>query len=94
MRMKFLIEEYPERKEEIIMNMPRKYKELDLDVMKKLHKEVLIQLYKKREELLLDGLDRVDIEINILENQKFFPTELCRPKRYEKKGKTENEVVK
>lgn len=91
-RMKFLINEYPNRKKEIIQKMPRTYKSVNEKYLKKLYKRILLPLYLQREDLLLDGLDRLDVEINILKNGSFVPTELGRPKVFQINSRIEEEI--
>lgn len=81
-RMKFLIKEYPERKDEIIEKMPKKYQEVEPRIMDNLIEEVLIPLALRKQELLQDGLDKFDVELNILKNGRLVPMEICRPERF------------
>ncbi len=93
-RMKFLIKEYPERKEEIIQKMPKRYQEVDTQVMDSLIEQVLMPLVIRKQELLQDGLDKFDVEINILKNGRLIPMEICRPERFkvyqDKKGEKQD----
>ena len=81
-RMKFLIKEYPERKDEIIEKMPKKYQGVEPKIMDNLIEEVLIPLALRKQELLQDGLDKFDVELNILKNGRLIPFEICRPERF------------
>lgn len=89
-RMKFLIDEYPERKEEIINKMPKQYNKVRPIIMENLLEQVLIPLYMQKEELLKDGLNKFDVELNVLSNGRFIPMEICRPERFIKRDKENN----
>jgi hypothetical protein len=93
-RMIYLIGKYKERKQEIMEKMPAKYKEIDPRIMEKLINEVIIPMWLRKEELLKDGLEKFDVELNILANNRFVPFEICRPERfiYQAKKKEEREI--
>lgn len=81
-RMQFLIKEYPERKEEIINKMPKQYSPIKPYILENLIEQVLVPLYSQRSELLSDGLEKFDVELNILKDGRLVPMEICRPERF------------
>ncbi len=81
-RMKFLIGEYPERRYEIIEKMPGRFEGIKTSMMENVINQVLIPLYMQKSELLQDGLEKFDVELNILKNGKIVPMEICRPERF------------
>lgn len=81
-RMEFLIREYPERRYEIIQKMPNKFKGISPKIMDDVAKQVLEPLYMKKRELLQDGLNKFDVELNISKNGRIIPMEICRPERF------------
>lgn len=81
-RMKFLIREYPSRKNEIIEKMPKRYEPIKPYLLESLIDQVLVPLYERKTELLGDGLNEFDVELNILGNGKLIPMEICRPERF------------
>lgn len=81
-RMKFLIKEYPSRKDEIIEKMPKKYEPIKPYLLESLIDQVLVPLYERKKELLGDGLEKFDVELNILEDGRLIPMEICRPERF------------
>lgn len=62
--------------------MLRQFQEVEPKIIDNLIEEVLIPLALRKQELLQDGLDKFDIEINILENGRLIPMEICRPERF------------
>ncbi len=89
-RMRFLVSEYPERRYEIVEKMPGKYLPVKPQIMENLIEQVLVPLYMQKEELLKDGLNKFDVELNVLSNGRIIPMEICRPERFIKKD-VENE---
>ena len=81
-RMEFLIREYPERRYEIILKMPNKFEGISPKIMDDVAKQVLEPLYMKKRELLQDGLNKFDVELNISKNGRIIPMEICRPERF------------
>lgn len=86
-RMCFLVSEYPERTYEIVEKMPGKYLPVKPQIMENLIEQVLVPLYMQKEELLKDGLNKFDVEMNVLSSGRIIPMEICRPERFIKKDK-------
>lgn len=91
-RIKFLVYEYPERRYEIIEKMPSNYTLIKSDIIENLINQVMVPLYDRKEELLKDGLEKFDVEVNVLKNGRLVPFEICRPERFIiKKQEKEND---
>ncbi len=93
-RIKFLVGEYPERKNEIIEKMPKNYSMIQPQLIENLIESVLVPMYLKKGELLKDGLERFDIELNVLKNGRLIPFEICRPERFIIKNKKKEEEAR
>lgn len=81
-RMAFLIKQYPERKKEIIEKIPKQYSPIKPYHIENLIEQVLVPLYYQSDELLKDGLEKFDVEMNILKDGTLVPMEICRPERF------------
>ncbi len=81
-RMQFLISEFPERKDEIIKKMPKSHEPASKYILDSLIEEVLMPLYSRASDLKKDGLNKFDVELNVLADGRLVPMEICRPERF------------
>lgn len=90
-RMAFLISEYPDKKDEIIETMPKHYKPINPELIRKVYNEVVLKLWMQKQEMKKDGLNKCGVEINVVEDGRLIPFELYRPERFRVYSKEENE---
>lgn len=80
-RVEFLNEKEKEIDREIIEeNVPIAYKELDEEIIKNILDDVILELCKRKDELLRDGLRNFNVQGNIVDG-KIVPWEIFRPER-------------
>lgn len=81
-RIKFLINAFPERRNEIIESMPKKYIGISMQIFRNVRDEIIFPLWLKNEQLLRDGLSKFGVEINIMEDGTLVPMEIQVPERF------------
>ncbi len=80
-RLKFLGEIEKETDKEIIEeNVPIAYKELDEEIIKSILDDIILELCKRKNDLLRDGLKNFNVQGNIVDG-KIVPWEIFRPER-------------
>lgn len=81
-RIDFLIDAYPDKKDEILATMPKSYKGIEKRVFRDLRDNVIFPLYIKQEELLRDGMDHFGVELNIVQDGSMVPFEISVSSRF------------
>lgn len=81
-RIAFLIKAFPDRKEEIINTMPKRYSGISSWIFRDLMNQVIFPLWVKQNQLLRDGLNLFGVEINIVEDGTLVPMEIQVPGRF------------
>lgn len=88
-RIKFLLNAYPNEKDEIFATMPRRYTSIDINIFRDLRDKVIFPLYIKHEELLRDGMKHFGVELNVLQDGTLVPFEISVPDRFKEKENPE-----
>ena len=83
-RIDFLMDAYPDKKDEILETMPKNYKTIEKSVFRDLRDDVIFPLYLKQEELLKDGMEHFGVEINVVEDGSMVPFEISISSRFKK----------
>lgn len=81
-RIQFLIEAFPNRKEEIFQSMPPKYTRMNKQIFRDIIEKIIIPLYIQHEQLSREGLRSFCVEINIVEDGTLVPMEIEVPDRF------------
>lgn len=88
-RMLFLVKAFPDRKDEIINTMPKRYNGISRTLFRDLRNQVIFPLWLQHEELSRNGLNNFGVEINVVENGKLVPMEIDVPDRFKIKDNKE-----
>lgn len=88
-RILFLAKAFPNKKDEIIETMPKRYPGIKRSLFRDLREQVIFPLWLKHEELSIDGLSNFGVEINIVEDGKIVPMEIDVPDRFKIKNDKE-----
>lgn len=83
-RMDFLFDAYPDKKDEIIKSMPTTYRGIEKSVFMDLRDTVIFPLYIRQEELLRDGMSHFGVEINVVKDGSMVPFEIVDSSRFKK----------
>lgn len=81
-RIDFLLNIYPDRKEEIFKAIPKNFIGITKNIFKNVIDELLICLWLQQEELINDKLNSFGVETNILKNERIIPMEIAIPDRF------------
>ena len=84
-RMLFLIKAFPDRKDEILETMPKRYNGINRQIFRDVRENVIFPLWLKHEQLLRDGLSSFGVEINVVEDGTLVPMEIDVPERFAEK---------
>lgn len=88
-RIKFLLNAYPNKKDEIFATMPKSYNSIDINIFRNLRDKVIFPLYIKHEELLRNGMNHFGVELNVLQDGTLVPFEISVPDRFKEKENQE-----
>lgn len=88
-RMLFLIKAFPDRKDEILEAMPKRYDGISRQIFRDIREQVIFPLWLQHEQLSRDGLSSFGVEVNIVEDGILVPMEIQVPDRFKEKGKEE-----
>ena len=81
-RMLFLIKAFPDRKDEILETMPKRYNGISRQIFRDVREQVIFPLWLQHEQLSRDGLNSFGVEINIVEDGTLVPMEIQVPDRF------------
>lgn len=81
-RILFLIRAFPDRKEEILQTMPKRYNGISRYIFRDVREQVIFPLWLQQEQLLKDGLNSFGVEINAIEDGTLFVYEIEVPDRF------------
>ncbi|MCI8362002.1 MAG: hypothetical protein HFJ41_02490 [Clostridia bacterium] len=81
-RMQFLTNAFPDKKNEIVESMPKKYNGISMQIFRDVRDQVIFPLWIIHEQLLRDGLDNFVVEINIVEDGTLVPMEIAVSERF------------
>lgn len=84
-RLIFLIKAFPDRKDEIIETMPKRYQNMSIQTFRDIRDNVIFPLYLQQEKLSRDGLRSFGVEVNIVEDGTLVPMEIQVPDRFKEK---------
>ncbi len=84
-RIRFLLNAYPNKKDEIFATMPKSYNSIDINIFRDLRDKVIFPLYIKHEELLRNGMNHFGVELNVLQDGTLVPFEISVPDRFKEK---------
>ena len=90
-RILFLIKAFPDRKEEILQTMPKRYNGISRQIFRDVREQVIFPLWLQHEQLLRDGLGSFGVEVNVVENGTLVPMEIEVPDRFKNKDKNGQE---
>ncbi len=88
-RILFLIKAFPDRKDEIIETMPKRYIGITREIFRDVREQVIIPLWLQNRELKKDGLNSFGVEINIVEDGTLVPMEIQVPDRFKERENQE-----
>ena len=90
-RILFLIKAFPDRKEEILQTMPKRYNGISRQIFRDVREQVIFPLWLQHEQLLRDGLGSFGVEVNVVEDGTLVPMEIEVPDRFKNKDKNSQE---
>ena len=90
-RILFLIKAFPDRKEEILQTMPKRYNGISRQIFRDVREQVIFPLWLQHEQLLRDGLGSFGVEVNVVEDGTLVPMEIEVPDRFKNKDKNNQE---
>ena len=85
-RILFLIKAFPDRKEEILQTMPKRYNGISRQIFRDVREQVTFPLWLQHEQLLRDGLGSFGVEVNVVEDGTLVPMEIEVPDRFKNKN--------
>lgn len=88
-RIMFLVQAFPDKKNEILETMPKRYQGMDIQLFRKIRDNIIFPLYMKKDQFSRDGLKHFGIEVNILEYGTLVPMEISVSDRF-KQNNIEN----
>lgn len=90
-RILFLIKAFPDRKDEILQTMPKRYNGISRQIFRDVREQVIFPLWLQHEQLLRDGLSSFGVEVNVVEDGTLVPMEIEVPDRFKNKDKNGQE---
>lgn len=90
-RILFLIKAFPDRKDEILQTIPKRYNRISRQIFRDVREQVIFPLWLQHEQLLRDGLGSFGVEVNVVEDGTLVPMEIEVPDRFKNKDKNVEE---
>lgn len=84
-RISFLINAFPDRKEEILETIPKIFAGMNRQIFRSVREQIIFNLYLQHDQLSKDGLDGFGVEINVVEDGTLVPMEIQVPERFKEK---------
>lgn len=81
----FLIKAFPDRKDEILETIPKRYNGISRQIFRDVREQVIFPLWLQHEQLSKDGLRSFGVEVNIVEAGTLVPMEIQVPDRFKEK---------
>lgn len=81
----FLIKAFPDRKDEILETIPKRYNGISRQIFRDVREQVIFPLWLQHEQLSKDGLLSFGVEVNIVEDGTLVPMEIQVPDRFKEK---------
>lgn len=88
-RAMFLIKAFPDRKDEILETIPKRYNGIRRQIFRDVIEQVVFPLWMQHEQLSRDGLNSFGVEVNIVEDGTLVPMEIQVPDRFKEKESEE-----
>lgn len=88
-RLVFLIEAFPNRKDEIIETMPKRYQNMSMQAFRNIRDNIIFPLYLQNKQLISEGLNSFGVEVNIVEDGILVPMEIQVSDRFKVKRNNE-----
>lgn len=85
----FLIKAFPDKKDEILETIPKRYNGISRQIFRDVREQVIFPLWLQHEQLSRDGLHSFGVEVNIVENGTLVPMEIQVPDRFKEKENQE-----
>lgn len=85
----FLIKAFPDRKDEILETIPKRYNGISRQIFRDVREQVIFPLWLQHEQLSRDGLHNFGVEVNIVEDGTLVPMEIQVPDRFKEKENQE-----
>lgn len=81
----FLIKAFPDRKDEILETIPKRYNGISRQIFRDVREQVIFPSWLQHEQLSKDGLRSFGVEVNIVEDGTLVPMEIQVPDRFKEK---------
>lgn len=81
----FLIKAFPDKKDEILETIPKRYNGICRQIFRDIREQVIFPLWLQHEKLSKDGLRNFGVEVNIVEDGTLVPMEIQVPDRFKEK---------
>lgn len=81
-RLAFLINAFPDKKDEILSTIPNTFQGMDINLFRDVRDNVIFPLWMQHEQLSRDGLRHFGVEINVMGNGTLVPMEIDVPERF------------
>ena len=81
----FLIKAFPDRKDEILETIPKRYNGISRQIFRDVREQVIFPLWLQHEQLSKDRLRSFGVEVNIVEDGTLVPMEIQVPDRFKEK---------
>lgn len=78
----FLIKAFPDKKDEILETIPKRYNGISRQIFRDVREQVIFPLWLQHEQLSKDGLRSFGVEVNIVEDGTLVPMEIQVPDRF------------
>lgn len=81
-RLAFLLNAFPDKKEEIFSTMPKTFQGMDINLFRDVRDKVIFPLWMQHEQLSRDGLRHFGVEVNVMGDGTLVPMEIDVPERF------------
>ena len=85
-RILFLVKAFPDKKDEILATMPKRYSGITKKLFRDVREQIIFPLWIQHEQLSKDGLNHFGVEVNVAENGTLVPMEINVPERFQEKN--------
>ena len=89
-RLAFLLNAFPDKKEEIFSAIPKSFKGMDINLFRDVRDKVIFPLWIQHEQLSRDGLRHFGVEVNVMGDGTLVPMEIDVPERFKEANVHEN----
>lgn len=85
----FLINAFPDKKDEILETIPKRYNGICRQIFRDIREQVIFPLWLQHEQLSIDGLRSFGVTVNVVEDGTLVPMEIQVPDRFKTREKQE-----